>query len=263
MKFDTLKQYLKEGMSTREISSKENISPSTVRYYINKYNLNSENKNKCFSDNGTPYRFNKIDTIEKAYAIGFLLGDASITINNQVDVTVNLMDEEILDYISNVIDSNIAIRTETNSKKRIFPNARTYKKIPDILKFTGGRLKSERHYPKVSKSLERYLLLGFFDAEGCITFGYRKDRERLWHKISFTSQYKMLEGVQSMLINRLDISTKIHPKRNENCYVLEFANRKDVLKFIDFIYCDDFYVLKRKYNKAHALRLELEELGGK
>ena len=47
----------------------------------------------------------------------------------------------------------------------------------------------------------------------------------------------------------------------ENCYIIEFANRKDILKFLDYIYCDNFVVLQRKYLKAKALRLELEENG--
>ena len=44
--------------------------------------------------------------------------------------------------------------------------------------------------------------------------------------------------------------------------MLEFANREDVLKFLNFIYPNDsFIILKRKYNKAKALRLELGEFG--
>ena len=72
----------------------------------------------------------------------------------------------------------------------------------------------------------------------------------------------LLEGVQQHLFN-IGITTKLRPKSNENCYIIEFANKKDVLKFLDYIYPDnDFIILKRKYLKAKALRLELEEFGG-
>lgn len=65
-----------------------------------------------------------------------------------------------------------------------------------------------------------------------------------------------------VLSNLVGINTAIRPVKNENCFVLEFANRKDVIKFLDFIYPDDsFIVLKRKYLKQYALRLELEENG--
>ena len=125
-------------------------------------------------------------------------------------------------------------------------------------------MKEERHYPKVKNEFERYLLQGFFEADGCITWGKRKDRNRIWHKVSFTSQLKLLEGVQQMLYKNIGISSVIRPKKNEGCYVIEFSNKEDVLKFINYIYPKDtdFIILQRKYLKANALRLELEEFGG-
>ena len=92
--------------------------------------------------------------------------------------------------------------------------------------------------------------------------GKRKDKNRLWQKVSFTSQLKILEGVQKYLINKLNISTVIRPKTNEKCFVLEFSNLSDVIKFCEHIYPnEDFIILNRKYLKYKALRLELEENG--
>ena len=104
-------------------------------------------------------------------------------------------------------------------------------------------------------------MLGAFDADGCITWGRRKDKNRIWHKISFTTSLKIASGIQMFLIKELNISTTIHPKSNSECYVIEFANKIDIYKFLDYLYQDDFIVMKRKYNKANALRLELEENG--
>ena len=209
------------------------------------------------------YNFNKIDTPEKAYALGFILADGYINKKNLVELAICKKDIEIIEHISKTIESEIHIDNTFNKKTRRFPRVRTIKKIKDITKFTGGRLKEERHYPIVKKELERYLLLGFFDGDGCITWGYRKDRNRIWQKVSFTSQLHLLEGVQQMLYKNLGISSVIRPKGDEKCYVIEFANKKDVLKFINFVYPNnDFIVLQRKYLKANALRLELEEFGG-
>ena len=129
-------------------------------------------------------------------------------------------------------------------------------------KLFGGRLKEERHIPIIKKELESYLVQGFFDAEGCITWGYRKDRNRLWQKISFTSKYKMLEGIQNIFIKN-NISTKIRPKSKSDCHVMEICNKKEVIKILKFIYSDEnFIILNRKYEKSKALRLELEGFGG-
>ena len=77
--------------------------------------------------------------------------------------------------------------------------------------------------------------MGFFDADGCITWGIRKDRNKIWQKISFTSQLHLLEGIQKMLYNNIGISSTIKPKSNEDCYIIQFSNKEDVLKFINYI----------------------------
>ena len=250
-----LEQYINEGLSTRQIAAKCNVSKSTVSYYIHKYNLTDDQKYKKTQN----FRFNKIDTKEKAYVLGFILADGSISQTNLVDVDTCLNDKEVIEFVSIIIHSNVHYSHRLNKKKRIFPKCRTNKKINDITKFTGGRLKQDRHYPRVKDNLEKYLIQGLFDADGCITWGRRKDRNRIWQKVSFCSQLKILEGVQKFLINKLHISTVIRPKKNEDCYILEFSNRNDVLKFCDYIYCDNFIILHRKYLTFKALRLELEE----
>ena len=255
---ETLEAYLAKGLSTREIAQKVGIHHNTVSYWINKYNLNNISKYKK-----TPnYTFNKIDTKEKAYCLGFILGDATITPKN-VDVCISLQDKEVIDFIQSVIGGNITISKKFDKKKKQFPSARVIKNITDITKFTGGYNKVNRHYPRIREDLEKYMIQGFFDAEGCITWGRRKDKDRIWQKVSFTSQYKMLEGVQQYLFNKVGIVTKLRPKSdNSKCFVLEFANKKDVLKFYNHLYKDnDFIVLHRKYLKYNALRLELGENG--
>ena len=84
----------------------------------------------------------------------------------------------------------------------------------------------------------------------------------LFNSCFFTSSYSLLYGVQQHLL-KIGITTTLRPKSNENCFVLEFSNKVDVLKFLDYIYPknSEFIVLQRKYLKNRALRLELEENG--
>lgn len=252
-----LKLHLDNGLTNREIGEKLGYSKSNVNYWIQKHELTH---NQSFYKLES-FNFNKIDSKEKAYALGFILADADIS-NSCVDLQVAIKDKEVLDFISSVINSRIKINNKLVKEKRIFPNARTSKKIKDIHKYLGGEKKDQRNYPRVPKQFEIYLLRGLFDADGCITWGRRKDRNRLWQKISFTSSLSILSGVQQYILKHMDISTAVRPKSKENCYILEFSNKKDVLKFLDILYSDnDFIVLKRKYSKYQALRLELGEFG--
>lgn len=257
MNKEILEQYLKEGKSTREIQAITGKHHNTVAYWIKKHGLKEEQKFKK-----TPnYKIQKVDSKEKAYLLGFLVADGSIGIDKGVEINVQLKDKEVVDYLANIVNGNVTHSKELDKKKRRFPRARLKKKITDINTFVGGDKKADRHFPIVGEEFERYLLLGFFDADGCITWGRRKDRNRIWQKVSFTSSLKILVGVQQFLLKKLEISTILRPKTNCDCFVLEFSNKKDVLKILDYLYQDKFVVLKRKYLKAKALRLELEENG--
>ena len=257
-----LTECLQQGMSTREIEKLCGKSCKTVSYWIHKHNLAEMQKYKKNEN----YIFEKIDTKEKAYALGFILGDGGICPLNTVEVAVALADRRVVEYIADIVMGNVHIDNQYCKEKRRFPRARMQKRIKDITKFVGARLKKERHFPIVRNDLERYLLLGFFDAEGCVTWGHREysngTKTRVWHSVKLTSAYKTLSGVQQYLLKKLNIATALRPKSNSDCFVLEFSLRSDVLKFCEHIYPDEkFIVLNRKYLKYKALRLELEENG--
>lgn len=254
---DFLVECLNDGMSTRDIEEISGKNHRTVSYWIDKYEL--KNLSKYAKEEN--YKFNKIDTKEKAYALGFILADGSINMTN-TEISVSIYDKCVVEFISDTIGGHVNYSRILDKKAKRFPRARLIKRIVDITKFTGGMQKKDRHYPRVREDLERYLIQGVFDADGCITWGRRKDKDRIWQKVSFTSQLKILEGVQKYLINKLHISTVVRPKSGEDCYVLEFSNREDVMKFCEHIYPnEEFIILNRKYLKYKALRLELEENG--
>lgn len=256
-------EYLERGLSSRDIEKETGIKYWNVLYYIKKYELNDINKYKKLE-----YKedfFSNIDSKEKAYILGFFLGDGHITNDDKFILNVKKEDKEVLDFICSNIGGHYIISNNINKDKKIFPHG-TIKfanpqMIRDLKKLFGGRTKEERHIPIIKKNLEPYLVQGFFDAEGCITWGYRKDRDRIWQKLSFTSQYKMLFCIQKILIKN-NISTSIRPKGKEKCFVMENASKKSVIDLLDYIYSDkNFIILKRKYENQIALRLELGEFG--
>lgn len=202
----------------------------------------------------------RIDSKEIAYIVGFISADGAIS-NSKVEISVSIKDICITEFISNIFKCKLNIDNTLIKEKRRFPRVRINKKIKDISKFIGGELKNERHLPIVKEELVRYLVLGFFDGDGNISWGRRKDRNRIWQQISFTSSLSLLISLQKILI-KLGISTSIHPKGSEKCFVLRFSNKNDVLKFCEWLYLDkSFIILQKKFNVYRALRRELGEFG--
>lgn len=255
IKKERLESLLKEGKTTRQISEILGIpSNNTVSRYIRMYGL----ENLYQSPKYPPYHLNKIEDKEIAYMLGFIIADSSIK-NEQVEISIAIKDLELIQFLSNILGVKYHEDYTFNRESRKFPRVRISRKIIGINKFIGGDKKKERNVPIVKKDLEVYLVRGIFDADGCITWGFRKDRNRIWHKVSFTSSLNILTSLQKILY-KIGISTIIHPKGKDDCFVLNFNNRKDVLKFYNYLYSDSkFMPLKRKFNNFNALRLELGE----
>lgn len=262
---EELEEYLRKGFSTRKISLETGIEYYNLIYYAKKYGISHLNRYSKIEYKDVNF-FKKIDTREKAYTLGFFIGDGSIEKDRDgLSVDLAMCDKEILYKISEWIGCRVVENNKTDKSKKLFPNASIHivnsQLIKDLKMLFGGRLKKERRLPIIKKDLECYMLQGFFDAEGCITWGKRKDRNKYWQKISFTSQLDMLIGVQNILLKN-DIATRIRPKTGEDCYVLEIFNKEKVLKTLDFLYSDpSFVILRRKFDKANALRRELGENG--
>lgn len=251
---ELLENFLKEGKTTREIGLELRMPNTTISRHIRNYNLNNLYKKPRY----LPHHLTKIDSRELAYMLGFIIADASIN-NEMVEISIAINDSELMELFSLLLGINSFNDLTSIKEKKRFPRIRLVKKIVGINKFIGGNKKKDRNVPIIQKDLEVYLIRGIFDADGCITWGYRKDRNRIWHKVNFTSSLSILTSIQKILY-KIGISTIVRLKANEDCYVLEFANRKDILKFYDYLYADKSFIpLKRKFNNYNALRLELGE----
>ena len=55
---------------------------------------------------------------EKAYALGFILADGSISNKNLVELSVNMQDKEIVEYLSTILNSNVNYDDTFDKKKK-------------------------------------------------------------------------------------------------------------------------------------------------
>lgn len=260
---EQLTDLLHKGLSTRGVAEETGYPHWQINYWCIRYGIAGENRyaKPAYDES----YFHRIDTREKAYLLGFFLGDGCIGKNGSFSISLALADKCVLDFAAKELGAHVRVYDTIDKAKRKFPKAMM--KIGnrsicrDVGMLFGGRTKKERHIPRIRHDLEHYLVQGFFDAEGCITWGRRKDRDRIWQKVNITSQYNMLIAIQNIL-DKNGISSALRKKSDGDCYVIEICKPERVINAMEYIYQDkDFIVLPRKYEKYQALRLELGEFG--
>lgn len=253
---EELADLIDQGMSTAQIAKRYGISRSSVCYNVRLYGL----QHLYWFQSQPPIKLGPIDNKEKAYLLGFIIADSAIEKTNRVELKMAKADWKTCFFLANLMGCQVSYKAQTNLKSKQYPSVRFSRVISDILTFVGSRLKTDRNVPYIKRELEVYMVRGLFDADGCITWGRRKDRNRVWQKITFSSSFNILNALQKILL-KIGIASSVKPKGKENAYVLEFANKADVLKFYDYLYADaDFMPMERKFAKYNALRLELGEI---
>lgn len=256
---DNIKILAESGYTTRQIGDIFNKSNNTISYHLKKHNYSHLLNYGVIEYNHN--FFNSIDTKEKAYIFGFLSGDGDYNKCGAMTISIKLEDRCILDFICSKINTKIRISKRLNRKTKTFPKVRctigSKEIISNLKKYGIFDFKENRVFKRVNENLDRYFLQGFFDAEGCITWGRRDKINRLWQKVNFTSSYNLLNGIKSML-DDYNILTDIHKKGQENCYDITFCDLDRVIKFFKIIYPDDsFIILDRKYQNWIKLKNEL------
>lgn len=95
---ETLLKLNEEGLTQREMAARLNVDRTTIQRALKKLNVKTPNYHNAVKFNNTV--FDNIDTEEKAYWLGFLYADGSVssTINN-VEVSLSIKDVDHLEKI--------------------------------------------------------------------------------------------------------------------------------------------------------------------
>lgn len=217
--------------------------------------------------NGKKYRLNvfeKITNPNEAYLIGYLCGDGGYqkhTHKRLARLSVSSSDEYIINSFKNEFcpDNQVGSRLPINkTRAKIVSNKLAYvlnfssKFHNTFNKFGILSKKEDRKTVNISKKMFRYYLLGLFDADGHISWGKRKDRDRLWCNFVITHQsMSVLAYVQNMLHEHLNISTSIRPRTTENCLDLKISNMSSVAMLYEYLYKGLSCELVHNYQKEN------------
>ena len=204
------------------------------------------------------YIFDKIDSEEKAYWLGFLYADGSVgSTDNRVELGLAEQDKAHIEKFKQFInlDNKISYRQASKSYRYTFKD-KIFKEIlikqgcvPKkslILKFP-----TEEQVPR---ELIRHFIRGYFDGDGC--FCNTPD----CFEASFIGTEEFIKECLYNLPKELNINLSIKDvHRKDGAKKYAFYSYSDVFNFLSFMYEDCSIYLDRKYQKY----IDLIENGSK
>jgi hypothetical protein len=266
------------GESTPEIAKTLGVNPLTIINILKKSNV----KIRTYSEAARKYTliedfFDKIDTQEKAYFLGYLYADGC---NSGKNVSLNLSekDKEMLEKLNMLVHPNGKPLCKGHRRVSRFKGKETTcitktnyhmvienKHISDILTQHGctPRKTATLEFPfnSVSKELIPHFIRGYFDGDGAISVYGKKD-SFIQGYISIVSSSYFCDSLKDIVQDTLEIKSKIRKRDYADNKVVEFriTNTKHVIKFLEWIYSGSIIHLNRKYETFQKLLKNREHL---
>lgn len=233
------------GKTLEEISNLVKIDRSYISRIVKEY-TNIRDSSLC----KIKYKidesiFEKIDSEESAYWFGFLYADGYINYNkNSITLCLSNNDLDILQKFLKFIKTDKPIRKNNkDSSKVVIEN----KKITNDLKKL-GLLQCKTHilsFPKIRKNLLNHFIRGYFDGDGCITYGRKLNT---FANVSITSTLNFLKEID----NNIDVKfsyTKRHKDKVDDIFTMTSGGIVNIMKFYSFIYKNSSIYMDRKKKK--------------
>lgn len=188
--------------------------------------------------------FDKINTKEKAYIIGFIYADGSI-VKNYLSITLNKKDVDVLKFIKKELSYSGPIYKKNYVRLTI-----SSRKIVSNLNSIGiiqNKTYSSKNLPLIPSKYFNDFLLGFFDGDGSI---YKSSKKYIYdYTINFTNNLQSLKEIKFNLKNLNISSSKIRKRYdNEISCMLDIRGSLNLEKIYKIFYENPpkFYLERKK-----------------
>lgn len=243
-KYELGKEMFLQGKTIMSISKELKISNSRFSKYLRECGINSQKHHKNDINDTI---FDKIDTEEKAYWLGFMFADGCISSNrNTIELVLAPSEYIHLEKFKDFLQWSGNVKVEENRSRVSFRNNH----IKEALISHGCTPKKSLtlQFPTtVPNELIHHFIRGYFDGDGCICHTEKT------LEISMISTYNFLNEVCNIMDIDKNRIYDLDRRRNSNRIVL--GGKKDIEKFLDFIYQDAHIYLDRKYEKYKNLKI--------
>jgi hypothetical protein len=202
--------------------------------------------------------FEKIDTPEKAYILGFIFADGCNYRNesNQsfwLAIKVQLSDIDILEKIKNELNPNNRIYRFSDRGRFcasvVFSGNELSKKLAELGCVPRKSLIVD--YPScINNDLHSHFIRGYFDGNGSIAKQHREHGE-LYYAVQISGSVSIINSLNGIIMSALALSGYVYNQGKVACYRLKKAN--SVAGFLRWIYHDSTIFLDRKKRLADEI----------
>ncbi len=184
--------------------------------------------------------FKNVDTEQKAYVLGFIASDGSISKTGEISIEIKNIDKEILEKIRDVVCKDVPVRDDKpevgdHSLVR-FCSKTMVKDVCKWLKISPGKKDSKVKMPNIEQELQWHFVRGFFDGDGSI----RKKKKNRHIDCNIATYSDSLRSSIEKLSNS-DCTNNIKNKQ-----IAWYGN--NARQFLDKLYSNDSIHMKRKYD---------------
>ena len=214
--------------------------------------------------------FEVIDSEQKAYWLGFISADGSVTKTSKwnsyrLQINLHQSDKDHLELFKKHIGASTSdiYDFENDSSSRGFGKSDMSRFVLNSIKLYGdlNRLNVTINktdsivMPNLRKDLIRHYIRGFIDGDGSFSYVPRKDVEgkyRFSFEIVGNSRI-IFEQFQDYFM-RKGVKLNIYQRKNGNSFRLMSASHGNIIKLSNIIYNDATVYLKRKYEKSQDIK---------
>lgn len=204
--------------------------------------------------------FDNIDTERKAYWLGFLWADGSVSKTaprcagyNRLTLTQKVTEKQHLQlFLTNInANYNLYYKQDTNVYS-VHINSRH---MCEALLNLGYGTKDKRiHIPKIPKTLMHHFIRGYFDGDGCLSVYQQHYKTYTINKQewSLTGNPTLLHEIKTILETDANTTPTIKMKtykRTDKAVGLRYGKKADIEQLYDYLYDNATIYLETKYNK--------------
>lgn len=249
-----IKEYTEKDRTLKELSKEFSVQSQSIRNLLRKHQIVITNKKTCKYPRNSNY-FEEINTHDKAYWLGIMLSDGSVTNNSSINL--GLKDKEHVEKFRDAIEAYhhkiIEIHDDRWSKPCINYrlSVKDKKMEQDLSKYGVIRNKSYIQFglPNIPKEFYYDFIRGYFDGDGSIYYTNNK------YVLSFVGNKQFLTELKHFLGK--DKISLCQNSVSEITYDLKIIGEKNIKPILAKMYenSNNSNRLERKFNIVQKILL--------